>query len=76
MKPFNLKEAQEGASVITRLKRKVRIICYDRKTKGKAVGPIVALVLGPQKSFETLVTYDINGKQSNGIKDLDLFLED
>lgn len=76
MLPFNIEDARNNKPVITRSGKEVRIICYDRLTNNKNCGPIIALVKGPKGVFESIITCDINGKQSDNIKELDLFIRE
>ncbi len=73
MKEFNINEAKAGAKVVTRNGRKVRIICFDRKS-GKLPGKIIALVSGYSNKFEQIVQYDLDGRQVDFINCLDLFM--
>lgn len=73
---FDLQKAIDGAKLITRSGREARIICYDRLDKSGLRGNIIALIKGKEKKYETVVYYDINGRQINHIKDFDLFIND
>lgn len=75
MKEFNINEAKAGAPVITRNGRKVRILCYDRKS-GQHPGKIIALVMGHSNRFEQIVQYDLEGNQVDLVTSLDLFMRD
>jgi hypothetical protein len=72
LKPFNLERALAGDPVVTREGRKVRIMCFDRKTNNSH--KIVALV--ENNSFETCETFDENGKytQLDEESTFDLFM--
>ena len=76
MKSFELEDAKKGAKLITRNGRSARIICYDRLTAGRSVGPLVALVKGKGGIFENIVYYHDKGQQVDHIRDLDLMIED
>ena len=58
-KPFDLEAAKAGKPVCTRDGRKVRILCYDLKG---AEYPIVALVEAHDYLYESISTYDRNGR--------------
>ena len=60
MKRFNLEEYLKNPSkkVVTRMGRKVRIICTDRED---SIYPIVALVKDDNKELDILVTYTKDG---------------
>lgn len=75
MKPFDLKEAKDGAKLITRHGRKVRLICYDRLTGGK-VAPMIGLMANPENTFEQLVFYNTNGQNADGVINYDLLIDD
>lgn len=72
--PFDIKQAKEGAKLITRNGRSARIICYDRLT-GKWPGKIIALVKGGKGIFESIVYYNEEGKQIDHVKELDLMID-
>ena len=56
MKPFNLEEYLKNPSkkVVTRMGRKVRIICTDRED---STYPVVALVKDDNRKLDVLVAY-------------------
>ena len=60
MERFNLEEYLKNPSkkVVTRMGRKVRIICTDRED---SIYPIVALVKDDNKELDILVTYTKDG---------------
>ena len=60
MKPFNLEEylANPSKKVVTRMGRKVRMICKDRE---ESIYPVVALVKDDNRKLDVLVTYTKNG---------------
>ena len=60
MKRFNLEEYLKNPSkkVVTRMGRKVRIICTDRED---SIYPIVALVKDDNKELDILVAYTKDG---------------
>ena len=60
MKPFNLEEYLKNPSkkVVTRMGRKVRIICTDRED---SIYPIIALIKDDNRESEVLVTYTKDG---------------
>ena len=60
MKRFNLEEYLKNPSkkVVTRMGRKVRIICTDRED---SIYPVVALVKDNDRELEILVTYTKDG---------------
>lgn len=60
MKRFNLEEYLKNPSkkVVTRMGRKVRIICTDRED---SIYPIVALVKDDNRKLDVLVTYTKDG---------------
>ena len=60
MKQFNLEEYLKNPSkkVVTRMGRKVRIICTDRED---SIYPIVALVKDDNRKLDVLVTYTKDG---------------
>ena len=60
MKRFNLEEYLKNPSkkVVTRMGRKVRIICTDRED---SIYPIVALVKDDKRESDILVTYTKDG---------------
>lgn len=78
MKEFSIEKAKEGKQVVTKDGRLVRIICYDRKIRNEnlRLGPIIGLVLGHRGVFEMLVHYTKDGKEVNGISELDLFIKE
>lgn len=75
MTPFDIKLAKKGATLITRNNKSARIICYDRLTGGK-VAPIIALIKNEKGTFETLAFYNVNGQNADGVKELDLAIND
>ena len=60
MKLFNLEEYLKNPSkkVVTRMGRKVRIICTDRED---SIYPIIALIKNDKRESEILVTYTKDG---------------
>lgn len=60
MKLFNLEEYLKNPSkkVVTRMGRKVRIICTDRED---SIYPIIALIKDDERESEILVTYTKDG---------------
>ena len=60
MKQFNLEEYLKNPSknVVTRMGRKVRIICTDRED---SIYPIIALIKEDKRESEILVTYTKDG---------------
>ena len=60
MKRFNLEEYLKNPSkkVVTRMGRKVRIICTDRED---SIYPVVALVKDDNRKLDVLVTYTKDG---------------
>ena len=60
MKQFNLEEYLKNPSkkVVTRMGRKVRIICTDRED---SIYPIIALIKNDKRESEILVTYTKDG---------------
>ena len=60
MKQFNLEEYLENPSknVVTRMGRKVRIICTDRED---SIYPIIALIKDDKRESEILVAYTKDG---------------
>ena len=60
MKQFNLEEYLKNPSkeVVTRMGRKVRIICTDRED---SIYPIIALIKDDKRESEILVTYSKDG---------------
>ena len=60
MKRFSLEEYLKNPSkkVVTRMGRKVRIICTDR---GDSIYPVVALVKDDNRKLDVLVTYTKDG---------------
>ena len=60
MKLFNLEEYLKNPSkkVVTRMGRKVRIICTDRED---SIYPIIALIKDDKRESEILVTYTKDG---------------
>ena len=60
MKRFNLEEYLENPSknVVTRMGRKVRIICTDRED---SIYPIIALIKDDKRESEILVSYTKDG---------------
>ena len=60
MKQFNLEEYLKNPSkkVVTRMGRKVRIICTDRED---SIYPIIALIKDDKRESEILVTYTKDG---------------
>jgi hypothetical protein len=72
LKPFDLEKAKQGAKVVTRDGRPVRIICWDRKGKHY---PIVALVEEANVEEEVIETYTLDGVcVIEQMHDLDLFM--
>lgn len=72
MKPFDLKEAKQGAPVCTRDGREVRIICWDKEGDF----PIVGLVKFPKE--ERMYEYSVQGKShlTKGENWMDLVMKD
>lgn len=64
MKQFNLEEHLKNPSrkVVTRMGRKVRIICTDRED---SIYPIIALIKDDNRESEVLVTYTKDGIPAN-----------
>ena len=60
MKQFNLEEylANPSKKVVTRMGRKVRIICTDRED---SIYPIISLIKDDNRELEILVTYTKDG---------------
>ena len=60
MEPFNLEEYLKNPSkkVVTRMGRKVRIICTDRED---SIYPIIALIKDDKRESEILVSYTKDG---------------
>ena len=60
MKQFNLEEYLKNSSkkVVTRMGRKVRIICTDRED---SIYPIIALIKDDKRESEILVSYTKDG---------------
>ena len=60
MKQFNLEEYLKNPSknVVTRMGRKVRVICTDRED---SIYPIIALIKDDKRESEILVTYTKDG---------------
>ena len=60
MKQFNLEEYLKNPSknIVTRMGRKVRIICTDRED---SIYPIIALIKDDKRESEILVTYTKDG---------------
>lgn len=60
MKQFNLEEYLKNPSkkVVTRMGRKVRIICTDRED---SIYPIIALIKDDKRESEILITYTEDG---------------
>ena len=75
MKAFDLKEAKEGAKLVTRDGRPVRIICYDRLMAGRP-DVIIGLVKNKKETFESLSYYNTYGQNTDYIEDLDLMIDD
>lgn len=72
LKPFDLEKAKQGAKVVTRDGRTVRIICWDRV---ESTYPIVALVKDKDGTEEEIETYTLDGACVVEQKhDLDLFM--
>jgi len=70
MKKFNLGAAKDGAKVVTRDGRAVRIICFDALSKN----PIKALVK-TERGTEELIGYRLDGVYYEGDQSIyDLFL--
>jgi len=59
MKPFNLEAAKVGAQVITRDKRKARIVCFDRKIILNDY-PILTLITD-KDGYETCASNRLDG---------------
>lgn len=74
MEPFDLKQAIDGAELVTRDGHSVRLICHDRKS-GKFRGKLIGLVLGREGYYERIVQYDEAGRQVDFCKELDLMLK-
>lgn len=74
LKPFDLEKAKQGAKVVTRDGRPVRIICWD-KSDDYDMYPIVALVMNKDGVEDIVETYTLDGACVEGEKlDLDLFM--
>ena len=60
MKPFNLEEylANPSRKIVTRMGRKVRIICTDRED---SIYPFIALIIDDKRESEILVAYTKDG---------------
>ena len=65
LKPFDLEKARQGAKVVTRDGRPVRIICWDRE---ESTYPIVALVKDQDGTEEDTETYTLDGACVEGEK--------
>ena len=65
LKPFDLEKARQGAKVVTRDGRNVRIICWDRE---ESTYPIVALVKDQDGTEEDTETYTLDGACVEGEK--------
>ena len=68
LKPFDIQKAREGKPVYTRDGRKARIICFD--LKGSRF-PIIAAIETCDKKYESLESYNSDGKRSFGDDDED-----
>lgn len=69
---FDLDKAKNGAKIITRNKKSVRILDYNLKNIDT---PIVAAVMGD--TYEHVVCYKINGKhECKDLYEYDLFIEE
>ena len=69
---FDIDKAKNGAKIITRDKRPVRILDYNLKSIDT---PIVAAVMGD--TYEHVVCYKINGKhECKDLYEYDLFIEE
>lgn len=66
----------EKTNFTTKDGHSVRIICSDRKCVGKWKGVIIGLMINHKNTYETIVQYDIYGKQVDGCHNLDLILEE
>jgi len=75
MKEFNLEEAKNGAHIITRSGKKVRILCFDRIDQKKK-GHIMALVSNDKNTWEMPVFYHLDGSQVDFIKEYDLMIQE
>lgn len=75
LKPFDLEKAKQGAKVVTRNGRDVRIICWDKMDNSYPMYPIVALVKDEYRTEEDIETYTLDGVCVEGQKyDTDLFM--
>ena len=74
LKPFDLEKAKQGAKVVTRDGRPVRIICWD-KLDDDDIYPIVALVKDQDGTEEDTETYTLDGACVEGEKNsIDLLM--
>lgn len=73
--PFDIEKAKNGAKVVTREGKPVRIISYDRKADSRFGFPVIALISDGES--ESLKSYLINGRRlSSGTSSPnDLFLD-
>ena len=86
MEEFNIEKAKNGFPVCTRDGRKVRILCFDRKTcEPQDNDPIfsfddghciVALVSGHTGKYENVETYFPNGMRYKHTTSSDLVMKD
>ncbi len=76
IKQFNLEEAKDGAKIVTRDNRSIRIICYDKNNGKNHTQNIIALLKDNTYPFdEKVIIYDLYGKYfSHGDSGLDLFI--
>ena len=68
LKPFNLEEAKAGKPICTRNGKKVRIVCFNRKSN---IGSIIALVSNQTNDEEECYTYHDNGRFCEEVDDID-----
>lgn len=86
MEEFDIEKAKKGFPVCTRDGRKVRILCFDRKTcepqDNDPIFPfndghcIVALVSGHSGKYEEVETYFPNGMSHKHATSSDLVMKD
>lgn len=70
--PFDVAKAKEGAKIVTRNKKSVRILDYNLKSIDT---PIVAAVM--EDTYEHVFQYKINGKhECKSLYEFDLFIEE
>lgn len=70
--PFDIEKAKQGAKIITRNKKSVRILDYNLKSIDT---PIVAAVM--EDTFEHVFCYKITGKhECKDLYEYDLFIEE